>query len=207
MIKRIIFDIDDTVLPFPKEFEDGYKKVINKYNLEIGPKELYRIIGEYETSGKYKYYDKKDLLDLINNKLNINLDNNFVKDFFDMYNNLGGNVSKDTIDTLEYLSKKYELVGLSNWFTESQKARLKNTHILKFFDEIYGTDIVPMKPNKESFLCAIGDNKLSECVMIGDSLDVDIKVPYEMGMKVYYFTNKKTDYPSIKKISDLKELL
>ena len=207
MIKRIIFDIDDTLISFPALFEDGYKKVIKKYNLYIEPKQLYEIIGEYETSGKYKYYDKDKLLRLINERLNTNLDKNFVNDFFNMYNKLITPVTDDVKDTLKYLKDKYELVTLSNWFTNSQKERLKCAGIYKYFDEVYGTDIVPMKPLKESFLSVIGDNKIDECLIVGDNYDMDINVPYEMGMNVYYLTNKESNYPSIKKISDLKELL
>ena len=207
MIKRIIFDIDDTLISFPALFEDGYKKVIKKYNLYIEPKQLYEIIGEYETSGKYKYYDKDKLLRLINERLNTNLDKNFVNDFFNMYNKLITPVTDDVKDTLKYLKDKYELVTLSNWFTNSQKERLKCAGIYKYFDEVYGTDIVPMKPLKESFLSVIGDNKIDECLIVGDNYDMDINVPYEIGMNVYYLTNKESNYPSIKKISDLKELL
>ena len=64
-----------------------------------------------------------------------------------------------------------------------------------------------MKPIKMSFLSAIGDNNVNECLMIGDNFDADIKVPLEIGMNVYHLTNKECNYPSIKKISDLKELL
>ena len=207
MIKRIIFDIDDTLIPFPKGFEEGYKKVIEKYNLYIEPKELYKIIGEYETSGKYKYYNVDELLKLINKRLNTNLGESFVDEFFNMYNKLITPVDSSVIETLEYLKDRYELVALSNWFTDSQKERLKCSGIDKYFKEVYGTDIIPMKPLKESFLSVIGDKKIEECLMVGDNFDVDIKVPYDMGMNVYYLTSKETNYPSIKNISDLKEML
>ena len=207
MIKRLIFDIDDTLIPFPKGFEQGYKRVIEKYNLNIDAKKLYEIIGEYETGGKYKYYDVDKLLDLINNRLDTNLDKGFVDEFFNMYNKLITPVSEELIDTLKYLSNKYEIVTLSNWVTKSQKEILKCAGILKYFDEVYGTDIVPMKPLKESFLSVIGEHKVNECLMIGDNFDADIKVPLEIGMSVYYLTDKEINYPSIKKISDLKDVL
>ena len=207
MIKRIIFDIDDTLLPFPKEFIDGYKSVLERYNLNIEPSELYEIIGEYETSGEYEYYNKEELLRLINKRLNINLSNDFIDDFFNMYNKLVSKVDDGLVDTLKYLNGKYELVTLSNWFTDSQEERLKCAGILKYFDKVYGTDIVPMKPRKESYIKAADNRNLSECLMIGDNYDMDIKVPLELGMNVYQLTNKDTNYPSIKKISDLKDVL
>lgn len=208
MIKRIIFDIDNTLIEFPKEYIDGYQKVIDKYNLSISSKKLYDAIGKYETCGNYEYYDSNKLLELINDELSLDLDKKFMDDFFDMYDKLITKVSKDTIETLEYLSKKYELVTLSNWFTSSQTNRLKEAGILDYFIKIYGTDKVPMKPRKESFECAMEGLKPEECVMIGDNFEVDIKVPKEMGLEVYYLNmNKKDGYNTISDIKMLKELL
>ena len=103
MIKRIIFDIDDTLISFPKGFEKGYNEVLKKNNLDIEPKLLYKIIDEYETSGKYKYYDVDKLLNLINERLNIKLSNDFADDFFNMYNKLITPVSNEVVETLKYL--------------------------------------------------------------------------------------------------------
>ena len=207
MIKRIIFDIDNTLIDFP-DYIDGYQSVLDKYQVNKKAIDLYNAIGVYEECGKYDNYDKKELLKVINKELSTNLDDNFLEDYFNMYNKLITPVSDSIKDTLEYLSKKYELVTLSNWFTFSQKSRLKIAGIDKYFTSIYGTDIVPMKPKKESFMNVIGNNKIEECLMIGDNVNMDIKVPYEMGINVYYLSKgKKTNYPSIEKIEDLKEML
>ena len=207
MIKKIIFDIDNTLIDFPN-YEEGYQELLDKYHINKNAKELYDAIGVYEVCGNFKKYDKDSLLMVINDELNLNLDNKFIDDYFDMYNKLITPVSEDVKDTLEYLSKKYELVTLSNWFTFSQKERMKYAGIAKYFKEIYGTDIIPMKPSKEAFLSVIGANEIGECLMIGDNFDMDIKVPHELGMFVYYLSkDNKLDYPSISKIEELKNLL
>ena len=207
MIKRIIFDIDNTLIDFP-DYKEGYQQVLDKYHTGKKAVELYNAIGVYEECGKYDKYTKEDLLKVINQELNLNLGNDFLEDYFDMYNNLNTNVSNSIKETLEYLSKKYELVTLSNWFTFSQKERLKKVNIDKYFKAVYGTDIVPMKPTEESFLSVIGNHKVEECLMIGDNIKMDIEVPYKLGMNVYYLSKgKKTNYPSIEKLEDLKEML
>ena len=66
---------------------------------------------------------------------------------------------KSIIPTLEYLSKKYELVILSNWFSYSQIERLKKIGMDKYFKEMYFTDEVKNKPNKEAFIKACGPYK------------------------------------------------
>ena len=51
MIKKVIFDLDNTIMPFPEEFKMGFKEVLNKHNVDIEPIELYKAIGTYETNG------------------------------------------------------------------------------------------------------------------------------------------------------------
>ena len=148
------------------------------------------------------------MLDLINEEYNLDLKLDFIDYLLEIISGIASIDDTGIIDTLEYLSKKYELVVLTNWFTECQKERLKKANMLKYFTKVYGTDIIPMKPRKESFMSVIGDLKPEECVMIGDNIEVDIKVPYEMGMQVYHLNKFGTSkYPTIRKIEDLKEML
>lgn len=208
MIKKVIFDMDNTLMDFPKNFEIGFKKVLDKFNVNIEPIDLYNAVGEYEKIGNYEYYTKENLIEVVNKVLNINLGLDFVDEFFSMYDKLITPIPMETIDTLKYLKSKYKLYIITNWFTDSQKSRLKEAGILEYFDEVYGTDIIPLKPKKECFMRVIGDLKPSECVMIGDNLEVDIKVPYEMGMQVYHLNKLGTSkYPTIRKIEELKERL
>lgn len=207
MIKRIIFDIDNTLMDFPKNYEIYYQRVLDKYKVNVSARDLYNTIGKYETCDRYVFYDRKILLELINKELNLNLDNYFLNDFFQMYNHLITNIDESTKKTLEYLKAKYELVTLSNWFTSCQKERLTQADIIDYFDKVYGTDIIPMKPYYESYLSVTGNRKLEECLMVGDNINIDIKTPNDIGMKVYYLGKKKTKYPTINKIEDLKKLL
>lgn len=207
MIKLIIFDLDNTLINTSENLELEYQKLIDKFDINITAKDLYRVIGYYEDSDNI-YYDKGTLINLINKNLNLNLDITFLDKFFEVYNELVSNVDDSIIDTLKYLKKKYKLVILTNWFTDSQVARLKKAGILEYFDGVYGGDIVPMKPIKESFLSVIENLKPDECVMVGDNLDVDIRIPFEMGFNVYYLNKyEKTNYPTIKSIEELKEML
>ena len=208
MIKRIIFDLDNTLIEFPKDYNKYYDKVISKYNIDISSKDLYRVIGLYETNGKNIYYDKFKMLELINNEFNLHLNIDFMDYLLEIISKLVTPINNSLKDTLEYLSNKYELVVLTNWFTDCQKQRLKKVDIFKYFNNVYGTDIIPMKPRKECFMRVIGDLKPEECVMVGDNLKVDIKVPYELGMNVYHLNKYGTSkYPTIKKIEELKEML
>lgn len=193
MIKRLIFDLDNTIIPWEKE----YDKVVNEVLEEIEyphTEELYNDIikAEVEYEENRKFFDKKEMVKYINEKLNLNLPQNFINLWLKKVPYcIPKELKKEDYEALEYLHQKYELVILTNWFKESQIKRLKNLNILKFFREVYGAEKYA-KPYKESFLQAAGKNKLSECAMIGDSLEIDIKGAQNAGIeKIIWKDNKR----------------
>ena len=101
MIKRIIFDIDNTLIDFPESYKEGYQQILDKYKINKTYEDLYNAIGVYEECGKYDKYNKEDLLKVIKHELNTDLDNNSLDDYFAMYNNLNTNVSNNIKETLE----------------------------------------------------------------------------------------------------------
>ena len=107
-----------------------------------------------------------------------------------------------------YLKSKYKLVVLSNWFTYTQKKRLENAGILKYFSKVSGGDERELKPSLKAF--DIVDKK-QECVMIGDSIRNDIEPALKCGMQAILLTNKNVKknlrYRQIRKLEDLKEML
>ena len=203
MKKRIIFDLDNTLIPFPKKFIVGYKEVLDNFNLNITPIELYKLIGDYEPL--YDHYDYDLLTNFINDRLGTRFDKTFLDKFIEVYDNLDIELNESVRETLEYLSNKYSIVALTNWFTKSQKNRLKKLDILKYFDEVYGGDY-KSKPHKEAFIHAMGNYKPEDCIMVGDSIDMDIEPSKKLGMKSYLYGNSDK-YECINKISDLMEVL
>jgi HAD superfamily hydrolase (TIGR01549 family) len=110
------------------------------------------------------------------------------------------------METLDYLSKKYELVVLTNFFTVAQETRLKRFGIRDYFKEVYGADD-NSKPNKAAYIMAANKTKLNECLFVGDNLVNDYERPIELGMEAIWLTKEKTDKRSIKNINDLRRLL
>ena len=112
-----------------------------------------------------------------------------------------------TYEVLKYLSKKYELYVLTNWFSDNQTERLKNAHLLKYFKEVVGSDKVKHKPNVEGYLYIIGSSKLEDVIMIGDNIDIDIKGANDVGIKSILadYNDKHKNYDS--RITDIRELI
>ena len=145
------------------------------------------------------------MVKLVCEKSNLNIPNTFVDVWMKYLSDCYDEDDKEALDTLKYLSNKYELVILSNWFSYSQIKRLEALDMTKYFKDMIFTDTVKNKPNKEAFIKAIGTNKPNECIMIGDNLEIDIMGAINAGLNaILYDPNNKIDYKN--KIKDLKEL-
>lgn len=208
MIKRLIFDLDNTLILWKDHYVEAIRKTIDYFNIETDYRLLDSLIESYEQY--YNVYKKEYLLELINKKCNLNLGIEFIDRW--LYE-LGfmAEYNKELDDTLNYLSSKYELVLLTNMFKESQVRRLKTAGVYEYFTEVYGGDKY-IKPNKESYYQAMGKYDIDECIMIGDTFKTDITGALVLGMRVIQVDlkneiNTELDYPVIKKISELKEML
>lgn len=208
-IKKIVFDVDNTLIIWKKEYVSALKETLENFNIDIDVHLVDNVIESLE--GNYEMLSKEILLNDINNVCNLNLTMEFIDTFFEKQKKLAS-FDQEIYNTIEYLSEKYELIVFSNFFTEVQEGRLETLGVRKFFSKIYGGDILKTKPCKESFEKIIGENNPKECVMIGDSLKYDIQGALNAGMQVILYDYKKQyndtyDYPVIKSIPELKNIL
>lgn len=207
MIKKLIFDLDNTLIIWKDEYVNAVKETLKKYNINEDPNYVNNLIDNYENY--YDKYDKQNLLDYINKNIKEKLSMDFMNDFLEAIGYMS-EPDDEVIDTLEYLSKKYELVALTNWFTIPQTNRLKTAKIDKYFKKVFGGEDY-IKPNKQAFLTAAGNTKLEECIMIGDSYTIDVMGAYNAGIKPIFLNREhkenKNNFKEITKLSDLKNIL
>lgn len=208
MIKKVIFDLDDTLIINKDNYIDNYNIIINKYNLNSSIEEFYNVIGDYELSTNK--YNKYELLELINKHYNTNFNIELVNDIIKVVGKWTDKASEEVVSTLKYLSQKYELYVLTNWFYDSQSERLKTAGIYNYFKDIKSADIIT-KPNEAAFKQFFDNCSAEECVMIGDNYKIDIEVPNTLGMKTILcnFKNKDNNYEGnvITKFDELVDLL
>lgn len=211
MIKKIIFDLDNTLIFWKDEYIFALKEVLKKYNItdEKTIKLVDYYIEEYEKDNET--LSNNEFLDYINRKTNLEFDISFVEDLIEKQKECFDEPKEELIEVLDYLSKKYELIVHSNWFTQTQKGRLKNAGLLKYFKEVYGGEGY-LKPHPKSFLKSLDGNSIDECIYVGDSLDIDIKGALNIGMKVVLYNYKNKDIISdrfivINDLTNLKEIL
>ena len=153
MIKRLIFDIDGTLITGV-----SFDKAIPNSLLEFGifseenKQKFIYAISTYENY--HKEYEQNQYLQYFSQTLWCNLDKNFLNTFF---RNLGmyaiPDDNQELIETIDQLSRKYELVLLSNYFEKSQRGRLEHIGIDKYFSEYYGEKIC--KLDRQAYIDAI----------------------------------------------------
>ena len=112
------------------------------------------------------------------------------------------------IELLDYLkSKNKSLVVLTNWYGESQVARLKNAKIYDYFDDVF-TGEYQLKPHPESYIRAIDKYNPRECVIIGDSIHKDYSAPRIHGIDAILYDKNdihSNNYVKVKKLTELKK--
>ena len=206
MVKRIIFDLDNTLIMWKNSYTNALKETLEKFDIKEDVNYVNSLIDLYDD--KFEYYSKELLLDFLNQNLKTKINMEFLNTFLEKFGYMS-EANEKVKETVEYLSTKYELVVLTNWFTIPQKERLKNAGILKCFKEVIGGERY-MKPNKLAFLNACGVFLPNECLVIGDDYNKDILGASNAGLNVIYFNYKSkpnSKFKEIKKIEELERIL
>lgn len=210
MIKRLIFDLDNTLILWKDEYTSALIETMKEFNINIDYKLIDDVI-EIQDRTKEKM-TREDLLNDINKICNLDLKIEFINRLIENQKQLSPENDIRMIHLFEYLSSKYEIVLLTNYFKEAQMGRLEKLGIKKYFKEAYGCEETNFKPNIEAFIKAKGKYEYNECMMIGDSLRCDIEVPKKLGMEVIRVDleekiKEETEYKIIKNIYELKNIL
>ena len=196
MIKRIIFDIDGTLIT-GVDFSSYVANTLKKYGIEDIEKTKQFLLNIKEYEKTYNSYDRNLYLKFFGDKLGCELDNHFLEIFFqELRKAIPENAEK--IKSMLAAMNEYELVLLSNYFEESQRNRLTAMGINDYFSEYYGESII--KPNELAYRQALGIYQPSECVIVGDDKRLDIDVPKSLGFKTIY-VNENGDIKRVEELS------
>ncbi len=195
MIKRVIFDIDNTLIPWKNEYYNEIYNVFNELKIECSDNDFNKIkqaLGEYENV--YYSFNKENMINFINEYTGKNYPIEFMDKIIERWANcVPEKIDDSIIKTLENLKDEYEMVVLTDWFKDKQVKRLEKVEILKYFQEVYAAENTKRKPFKEAFMQAIGENKPEECIMIGDSFERDIEGALKAGLQAIYYNPKETE--------------
>ena len=142
MIKRVIFDIDNTLIPWKKEYNDEIRKTLEDLKIMYTDKDLKQIsqaFDEYEN--EYYTFDRKLMLDFINKYTKKQYPEEFIYNILARWSTcVPDKIEKEIKETLKYLKSKYELVILTDWYAEQQIKRLEKLDIMKYFQKVYSAE-------------------------------------------------------------------
>ena len=117
-------------------------------------------------------------------------------------------------ETLAYLHEHYTLHLISNGFGDASEIKITKCDLKKYFRTVVISERVGVhKPHPKIFHHAVDGARttINNSVMIGDSLDADIRGAQNVGMDAIYFNPAQGDVPtdvkqSISALAELKEL-
>jgi putative hydrolase of the HAD superfamily len=117
-----------------------------------------------------------------------------------------------TTEILDYLqAKKYQLHLITNGFEKTQHSKLKNAGLAHYFTEVITSEASnSLKPHREIFDYALQKttSQCHECIMIGDSIEVDIQGAMNAGIDQVFVnhTGLTTTIQPTFTVTNLKEL-
>src|SRR5690606_15258518 len=117
-------------------------------------------------------------------------------------------------ETLTYLHERYTLHLISNGFGDASEIKITKCDLKKYFKTVVISERVGFhKPHPKIFLHAVGNanTSIANSVMIGDSLDADVRGAQNVGMDAIYFNPNNAEVPSdvkqsINTLEELKQL-
>lgn len=211
MIKAVVFDLDNTLIPWLDEFDKYIKETFEDFNLPNDNDtmlEFRKAMAKYEDT--HIRFDKKEMSIFFRDYLKLEIPDNFV-DVWSLKLNNAFIINDEVNKLLYYLKSKYKLYVTTNWYTDQQRTRLKNATLLDYFENVYGCDCYDRKPYPEMLEELLKEYNNNEIIYIGDSYNIDIKFAINQGVYAYHISDtnrvKSSRYKVIKSIFDLYKYL
>lgn len=202
-IKKVILDLDDTLFNTKVDRMVVPELFLSKYKFNCTAEQLCETISDIDYMEDPTY---EKFYEFLKRYLGENLN----QEIFDDYTKIAIEnvtlISERTEEVLKYLSEKYELIVLTNWFYKCQIGKLDKLGLTKYFDKIYSFDTIGKKPELDVMQKACAPYNLNECVMIGDNMIADVLVPKKLGLRSIYL-GESQDVESVSKLEDLLDIL
>jgi 2-haloacid dehalogenase len=191
--KILLFDLDDTLLDFGANEADSLNKLFQQHGYTLTD-ELFQL---YNSVNKQLWADYEEGKIALHELLNTRFSRTMLKlgevvdgaEWENQYRELLGNgcqLIEGALELCQSLSASHRLFIITNGVTQTQIKRLKQSGLYDFFEDIfYSQSVGFQKPSKEFFdyvMSHIKDFKIEEALVIGDSLNTDIKGGIQAGI-------------------------
>ena len=220
--KVILFDADETLFDFKKAEREAFKNTMIEFGFNYDENYHFSIYKEINTAIWKELEEglitqeklKIERFKRLREKLEVNFDENKFADIYMKHLGDGSFLFDGAVELVEDLSKKYILSIITNGLTSVQERRVKKSKIAKYFKDIVISEEVGVsKPNKGIFehaLSNLGDFDKNEVLMIGDSLNSDIRGGVNYNIDTCWFNpnniENKTELSPTYEISDFQSI-
>ena len=225
-LKHIFFDLDHTIWDFDRNAHETLTELYGNYNLrELGLHSCDDFISTY-TAHNHQLWTQYHLGQISKVELRAErFKKTFIElgiepekvpaQFEDDYVSISPtktNLFDGATEVLAYLQEKYHLHIISNGFKETTLTKMHLSGLNPYFKNVFiSEDVGVNKPDKAIFAHALSkaDAQIHESIMIGDSLEADIRGAQNFGMKAIFFNPLKVAKPEdvTWEINSLKELI
>jgi putative hydrolase of the HAD superfamily len=224
--KHLFFDLDHTIWDFDKNAEETLNELYHSYKLkDLGLHSPDRFIEVY-TQNNHQLWAEYHVGKITKQKLretrfsktfiDLGLSPNLIpQQFEDDYVNIcptKTNLFPKAHETLRYLKERYSLHLISNGFKESTELKVSKNGLNVYFENVVISEVVGFnKPDRAIFnhALSLANAGITESIMIGDSLEADIRGAQDYGMKAIYFNPERKEIPEDvdQEIACLSELM
>lgn len=226
MIKHIFFDLDHTIWDFDKNAEETLMELYHHYKLgALGLESPEAFIATYtennhslwaayhlgkiskETLRSERFSKTFTQLGIAPDLVPAQFEDDYVR-----LTPIRTNLFEGSKKVLAYLQEKYTLHIISNGFKESTLTKMDKSGLNPYFrNVIISEDVGVNKPDKAIFEYALDKAKATkpESIMIGDSLEADIRGAQDFGIQAIFFNPLRKEKPEdvAWQIHHLEELL
>ena len=222
----LLFDADETLFDFKMAENQAFLKALEEYKLDVDKEESFKFYSqinnhiweEFERGEITADRLRVERFERFSKKIKIDFDAVSFSKAYAKFLGEGAYLFDDSVEVIDYLSKKYKLALVTNGLKDVQKSRISKTPLKDYFQELIISDEIKIsKPDPRIFDYAL--DKLdhmdkSKVLMIGDSLTSDMQGGINAGIDTCWYNPNHLENKSglnltyeIHSLNELKEIL
>lgn len=199
-VKAVIFDLYDTLV-YISDRTDPYKRLFKELDFKTPSKKR----KARRTALTEDFSSLSELVEKIQPNSGIDI-KSYEEDIATEVNSV--TVFPETMSVLGELQERNYLVGLVSNVSSFHKKSFFNLGLDKYFDKVFfSCEIGLRKPDKKIYQKMIYEFgiELSQALMVGDRLDLDVYPPRSIGMKALHIdrNNEGYDEPDILSLEEI----